>query len=78
MSLTNPFHSLISHSSRVISNNSIEDEGAKSVGESISQLVRISSLKLNLECNKIEAEGAKSIGESISKLVNITSLNLNL
>jgi hypothetical protein len=54
----------------------IRDVGAKSLSESLSKLLNLNFLTIDLAWINISDDGAKSLSESISKLLNLNSLIL--
>lgn len=62
----------------VLQHSQIFAFGARALGDGLSKLVHLTTLKLNLEDGAIGCEGAKGLSDSLSKLGNLSTLDLNL
>ena len=61
-----------------LSTNSLGDQGAQLLGESIGKLVKLESLELDVQDNQIGDEGARCLGEGLRELTELTSLRVFL
>ena len=58
--------------------NSLGDQGAQLLGESIGKLVKLESLELDVQDNQIGDEGARCLGKGLRELTGLTTLRVFL
>ena len=58
------------------SRNALGDQGARVLGDSIGELVKLKSLELDVQDNQIGDEGALYLGDGLRKLTELTSLSM--